>query len=314
MAVSQRLDIKQSQSLVMTSEMQQAIQLLQFSQLELLDFIHLEVEKNPFLEADFDAPLPQEAGLLTNDDYDFSSHEYRAHDLTLKQHVLQQINYLTLLPEERTICYALTSLLDENGYLEGDLSQLILPEGFTFEDVEALLKVLQTLEPVGIFCRSLKECLSIQLRELGEDNPAVLAVLDHLVVHGPAHLPKTEEAAEALKLIRTLNPKPGQSFHQITPLDAPPDLLVARNARGDWTIELNPESQPKLIFSHETYATLKESLPKGEDRKFFHSCYHSAHWLMKAVEQRAKTILRVAQKLFLHQEAFLEEGDRKSVV
>ena len=309
MAQSQRLDIKQSQSLVMTADMQQAIQLLQFSHLEMMEFIQVEAEKNPFLEVEGALPSDQDFSSSTSaSDSDFSSLDYKAMDLTLKQHVLQQINYLTLLPEERTICYALTSMLSDEGYIEGDLHELVLPEGMLFEDLEALLSTLQTLEPVGLFARNLRECLALQLKDLGEDTQETLDFLDDLIAKGGKDIPKTPEAQEALAIIRGLNPKPGLSFYQVSPTDVPPDVMVYRNARGDWVVELNPEIMPKLSFSHDTYATLKESLPKGEDRKFFHSCHQSAHWLMKAIEQRAKTILRVAQKVFRHQESFLEKG------
>ena len=386
MALSQRLDLRQSQTLVMTPQLQQAIKLLQLSNMELSDFIDREIEQNPLLERDegpgpdvgegfepagAEPPLPPESDPGPRDTLDFTTSETMpgagdspldtdfenvwtngssadntmgdgetlgqwtssggrsgfdesdpnleqtlSGDITLREHLIGQLNVDVSTPADRLIGTALIDLLDETGYLTADLGELADQLGCTLADVERVLAQLQRFDPTGVFARSLKECLAIQLRELDRLDPAMAALLDNLellAARNMAALIKAcgvdaEDISDMLGEIRKLNPKPALAFDHAPAQPVTPDILMRAQAGGGWIVELNPDTLPRLLVNQRYYAKVSGDLRNKAEREYLSERLNSANWLLKSLHQRATTILKVASEIVRQQDAFFLHG------
>ncbi len=382
MAVSQRLDLRQTQSLVMTPQLQQAIKLLQLSNIELASYIEQELERNPLLEHDErgesgaagteepgaepergetqdngdapdtatltsaetmqgaqDAPLdtdfenvydtnpaddwatPQSAfsqsgGARGWDGEDPSVEQRPSEPATLRQHLLDQLNLDLRDPAERLIGAHLIEMLDDSGYLTDDLQELAESLGCPATAVEAVLKKLQGFDPTGIFARSLGECLALQLAERDRLDPAMAVMLEnlHLIAQRDfAALGKicgvdNEDLAEMAAEIRALNPKPAHAFDFDPAEPIIPDVLMRPGPGGTWLIELNSETLPRVLVNTHYHARVSSRLRTKEEREYLSEQYQSANWLVRALHQRATTILKVASEVVRRQDAFFRKG------
>jgi len=376
MAAGLRLELRQSQQLVMTPQLQQAIRLLQMSSLDLAAFVAEEIEKNPLLtdqpadragdgepepapdpspaaetaadtrlaEGDpglaaetFDtgaenlydtaradaAPLPGETGALAArigqavDPEDADSAEARlAETPTLRAHLAAQIGQMRAPETARLAARALVEEIDERGYLAADPSELAARFGTSAETLAAGLALLQRCEPTGVGARSLAECFALQLAERDRLDPAMRALLDHLDLLGEAQFERLrricgvdgEDLSDMVRELRTLDPRPGARFAVTEPETLVPDVFVRPDRWGGWHVELNPEALPRVLIDRR-YATL---LAKGgeETKSYLAACRENASWLVKSLDQRARTILRVASEIVRQQEGFLAEGVR----
>jgi RNA polymerase sigma-54 factor len=355
-----------SQSLVMTPQLQQAIKLLQMSNLELASYLESEIEKNPLLEkAEGESPereagendrveddgddsklaadqalkrdLPQESG-MNDDSSDEASWNLSASSRTagssaayddareqestlegepsLREHLMRQM-HLDLSDEaERLIAYTLMDLLDEAGYLQADLNVVSQQLGCELARLETVLAKLQKLEPTGIFARNLAECLTLQLKEKGRFDPAMQALLQHLNLLAAREKEKlmklcgvdAEDFAQMVGEIRALNPKPALTFdHDVAPTVIP-DILMRASAQGGWIIELNQETLPKVLINESYLTRVKDRAIKREDKDYLSERLQSANWLVKALHQRASTILKVASEIVRQQDMFFQHG------
>ncbi|MBN9589308.1 MAG: RNA polymerase sigma-54 factor [Alphaproteobacteria bacterium 64-11] len=379
MALGQRLEIRQGQSLVMTPQLQQAIKLLQLSNLELAEYCEAELERNPILErddreaapiADADGPVLQSAPgeradeALSRDDFsraadmDQAAHDnmydgdlaskapeapmggnltdwttvrsgnaYEGEDTlestvcaeaSLKDHLESQLSIAALLPEDRMICTALIDAVDEAGYLRADLKELALRLGCEIEDVQAVLGVLQGFDPVGVGARDLAECLALQLKARDRLDPAMEALLTRLDLVARRDIgPLTalcgvdaEDVADMIAEIRTLNPKPGLAFGSEPVTPVVPDVFVRVGPDGGWQIELNSDTLPRLLVNNRYYSAVAKDARDKDARTYLADCLNSANWLVKSLDQRARTILKVATEIVRHQDAFLTYGVR----
>jgi RNA polymerase sigma-54 factor len=373
MAFSQRLDLRQTQSLVMTPQLQQAIKLLQMSNLELTDFVEQELEQNPLLErdeSDPEAPVaeavaaeppPTEPPLRTLDgaqgglegedsqlwqeqsgsegdgaidfggepeawktvrgtaplDDDLPGIEETVRQaLSLRDHLVGQINCDLADPAERLIGRFLVELVDEAGYLRADLAEVAATLGTTTERVEAVLKRLQRFDPAGVFARNLAECLAIQLEERGRLDPCMRALLDNLPLLASREIPQlmrvcgidAEDLTEMVAEIKALDPKPGLTFDGAPAQPVVPDILMRPQQAGGWLIELNAETLPRVLVNTHYYARVSRSVPGKAERDYLSERYQSANWLVKSLHQRATTILKVASEIVRQQEAFFLHG------
>ena len=380
MAISPRLDIRQSQSLVMTPQLQQAIKLLQFSSFELTAFIDQEMERNPLLEReDVDRPLdsaepridasdkavldsaPAETPLLDgmtaasaseglDVDYDNTfnndsaadsdgaeafgqwgsrnggSHGFDdpengleqtlAGEISLRDHLVAQLNVDVADPAERIIGLHLIEMLDEAGYLIGDLGELAEKLGCPPERVERVLKRVQGFDPVGVFARSLRECLGLQLAERDRLDPAMQAMLDNLELLARRDLAglmrvcgvDAEDLAEMIGEIKALDPKPALRFDHIVAQPIIPDVLMRRAQDGSWLVELNSDALPRVLVNTRYYAKVSGAAKSKDDKTYISEHYQSANWLVKSLHQRATTILKVATELVRQQDAFFRLG------
>jgi RNA polymerase sigma-54 factor len=372
MAISPRLELRQSQSLVMTPQLQQAIKLLQMSNLELASFIEQELEKNPLLEREDDAapddPEPPardadgaaEAPLLdppggdgetpldvevdntftndgrTEDSSAFSDAEAGfggtdnlgrygngAHDgdgnvleqtvgetISLRQHLTAQLGLSSADPKERMIGAYLIDMLDDAGYLSGGIETAAAALGCDVALVERVLALVQGFDPVGVFARSLKECLALQLADRNRLDPAMAALLDNLDLLARRDLARLkrvcgvddEDLAEMIAEIRCLDPKPASSFETVREQPVEPDILMRQGSDGGWIIELNTDTLPRVLVANRYYAEVGAKADRAT-RAFLNEQFQSANWLVKSLHQRATTILKVASEIVRQQSA-----------
>lgn len=371
-----KLELRQSQSLIITPQLQQAIKLLQLSNLDLLNFLEQEIEQNPLLdwaERAGDSEPPAEApahdagaaedngqtqelngyesletaqtGSDTSDSPDdsislpeppyetlslyspgkgasdgpgASFEEFTAQQITLRDHLRQQLHIVVVDPVERLIGDHLIDLVDEAGYCRGSVDEIAERLGASPAAVESVLKTIQSLDPAGVGARSLAECLAIQLRELDRLDPAMQTLLDHLELLGVrdyAALQRLcgvdqEDMNEMVAEIQALNPRPGADFGAPTSGSVIPDILVERDRSGGWNIQLNDETLPRICVNHGFYSSIKHQIRNKKDKTYIQNCMTTANWLARSLDQRRRTMLKVAHEIIRQQESFLERGVR----
>ena len=400
MALTQRLEFRQSQSLVMTPQLMQAIKLLQLSNLDLVAFVEDELERNPLLEranqdgapdhgepatghaeadggdfsdggasgtdgerssdgfeagteewmapdlgtrteieqtldtgmenvfpeepADAAARNAQDAaptaytewgGGASNDD-DYNLEAFVAAETTLGGHLAEQLAVAFPDPASRMIGQYLIDLVDDAGYLPPDLGEAHEKLGTSLEAVETVLAVLQKFDPPGVCARNLSECLAIQLRERDRYDPAMQALvenLDLLAKRDIASLRKIcgvddEDIADMIGEIRHLDPKPGLKFGSTKAQSVVPDVYVRPGPDGGWHVELNSDTLPKVLVNQTYYSQLSKTIRKDGDKSYFTDCLQNATWLVRALDQRARTILKVATEIVRQQDGFFTQG------
>ena len=380
MALAQKLLLRQTQALVMTPQLMQAIKLLQLSNLELTAYVEAELERNPLLEraeaeppaesdpqpAQPDAPgaslsdwigdaletsrsaledqldtrldnvFPDEgsapaprAGANSAPGYsqwagvgpggrdgEHNPEAYLSAEPTLADHLAAQLVLATGDPAQRMIGQHLIDLVDEAGYLTGDLSDIADRLGAPLSAVETVLTMLQGFDPPGVCARNLGECLAIQLKERDRYDPAMQVMverLDLLARHDFAALRRLcavddEDLADMVGEIRRLDPKPGLAFGSTTVQPVVPDMFVQPAPDGGWTVELNADTLPKVLINHRYYARVAKTVRAEGEKSYLTDCLQSATWLARALDQRAKTVLKVASEIVRQQDAFFAHG------
>lgn len=380
MAMQPRLDLRQTQALVMTPQLQQAIKLLQLSNMELTAFVEQELERNPLLERDerppaggleaetpveqrrdgdsllvdhaqpgaTEAPLDieidnsfDEGSPLEGPSYDPDSGAWqradsggrgfegddRAYDETLSEavslrdHLVEQLGVDVAAGADRMVGLALIDSLDENGWLTADLDDLASGLGTDRAHVERVLAAVQRFDPPGVFARSLKECLALQLADRDRLDPAMAALLENLELVARrdfAGLMKVcgvdgEDIQDMLGELRALDPKPGLRFADVAAVPVVPDVLMRPAPPGSedgvaWIVELNPETLPRVLVNTRYYAQVSKGTRDKDDRAFLSETFQTASWLVKALDQRATTILKVGTEIVRQQAAFFERG------
>ena len=376
MALMQRMDLRQGQSLVMTPQLQQAIKLLQMSNLELQAYVEGELERNPLLERDerndvqkpeereadsdtvaalsssasqedklrtLDTDLenvythearadasnresqaPAESGWaslrpaggisLDSDEYDFSATLTRTQ--TLAEHLTDQLNLNVLDPTDRIIGQNLIGMVNEAGYLTGDISDIANYLGTTRVHVARVLETLKTFDPVGVFAADLQECLGLQLRERNRLDPAMATLIANLNLVAKRDFPALkglckvdlDDIKEMIAELKDLNPKPGHAFGSEPVQPIVPDVFVRAAQDGSWLVELNNDTLPRVLFSNQYLSKVSRTASREEDKNYLNECQANATWLIKSLDQRAKTILKVAREIVRQQDAFLVLG------
>lgn len=380
MSLGARLEIRQGQGLVITPQLQQAIKLLQLSNLELEAYLDAEMDKNPLLarddrEQEVDAePSPSDAdraGLsfdeapcgaasaeldVRHDDLyvdsapgdrtsgdapaqegaadaggtvdwsragsggSFEDSEggdrTAAHDATLAEHLEGQLATLRLTPAERAVAHALIDGVDEGGYLRADLHETAIRLGCEAVLVESVLRRLQGFEPTGVFARSVAECLALQLKERDRFDPAMAALVDNLDLLARRDFPALKRACgvddedlrEMVAELKALTPRPGAAFGHEPIQPVVPDVVVREEGLGLWRVELNGDTLPRMLVDQRYHAKITGGAKSDADRTFVTECLSQANWLVKSLDQRAKTILKVASEIVRQQDAFLAYG------
>ncbi|MBM1170529.1 RNA polymerase factor sigma-54 [Microvirga arabica] len=242
--------------------------------------------------------------------------ETLARTTSLTEHLEAQLDLVTSDPRLRAIGEHLIHSLDEAGYLRDDPAEIAAYLEVEPADVEAALRLIQTFEPSGVGARDLAECLAIQLRERSRLDPAMQALLQHLHLVARqdfSALQKVcgvdgQDLAGMLAEIRRLEPKPGLAFTPVRVDVLVPDVLVRPAPDGSLSVELNPETLPRILLNRAYYAEVAKVLRKEEDKSFLSECVQTASWLTRSLEQRARTILKVAAEIARQQEAFFRDG------
>ncbi len=399
MALSVKMEFRQSQSLVMTPQLQQAIKLLQLSNLELNEYVEAELERNPLLErkeqdeagdpndargnddmAQQDLPdpanistkeseIPESAGEMADSYSDLSSETtrqervsdldtdydnvypdagplapsagleggwqqagsggnrnfdttdnnleaYVADTISLREHLVRQLHLTFTDPVKLIIGQYLIDMTDDAGYLQGDLEELAERLGTSDELVLATLKEMQTFEPSGVFARNIGECLALQLQDQGDLTPLMQRLCDHLDLLGNHKINALKKAVgvdmdellEMIAHIRQLNPKPGHEFDSVTVQPVVPDVFVRQLSNNGWHVELNSETLPRILVNRSYYSTIARGARSADDKTYLSDCLNTANWLTKSLDQRARTILKVAEEVVRQQDAFFAHG------
>ena len=373
MALGPRLDLRQTQSLVMTPQLQQAIKLLAASNLEIETFIAEALEANPLLDTggpadvaeperieltpppgedatadqlmlagggEGDAPLDLAAvdrdwdtgdgeapslrdaewGAASTSGGDFDElpdwEQLRAAEVTLTEHLEGQIGALTRDPETAFIARHIIGLLDEAGYLATPLEEIAADLGVDFDAAETGLALVQSLDPSGVGARNLAECIAIQAREADRYDPCMAALIANLdlVARGEVERLKRlcrvddEDFADMLRELRSYNPRPGLAFAPSDSTAVVPDILITANASGGWDIMLNEDTLPKLIVNRGYFVELKAGATDKQSQGWLKEKLADAHWLIRALDQRQKTILKTAAEIVKQQDGFFRRG------
>jgi RNA polymerase sigma-54 factor len=210
----------------------------------------------------------------------------------------------------------LIDMVDEAGYLAGDLEAVADKLGAPLAEVEAVLAILQAFDPIGVCARNLTECLTLQLKERNRFDPAMAALvsrLDLLAKRDLAALRRIcgvgdEDLADMIAEIRDLNPKPGLAFGSTTVQPIVPDVYVSQGPDGGFIVELNSDTLPKILINQRYHAELSRSARGDSAKTYLAEHLQSATWLMRALDQRAKTILKVAMEIVKQQDGFFAHG------
>jgi RNA polymerase sigma-54 factor len=381
MVLSPKLELRQGQQLVMTPQLQQAIRLLQLSNIELGVFVETELERNPLLERDEAAPEPSQASEapvngkaeedLGDSDGDWQAGEAPAaaapayeHDengtgdtlnghgsdphaseargwaslrpgtqnghtaespnleefvaagRSLADHLSEQLHLVVKDPAERLVGVHLIHMVDEAGYLQGSLDDLAAKLGAPQSLVDRVLGTLQGFDPPGVFARDLAECLALQLKDLNRYDPQIAKLLANLALLGSHNLAAlrravgvdADELVEMVAEIKRLNPKPGLKFGSVQIQPVLPDVHVRPGPDGNWAVELNNDTLPRVLVNRSYYANVAKTTRSDQDKTYLLDCLHNANWLVKSLDQRARTILRVSEEIVRQQDGFLTHG------
>jgi RNA polymerase sigma-54 factor len=377
-SLAPRLDLRQTQSLVMTPQLQQAIRLLALSNLEIEGFIAEEVERNPLLEsggedegggeapdvdaapatAESDEPVTVDALVRSGDaeadaplDIDYNSEtfhqdsaadsmggldgglgmdgiassgavgeapdyeSYASAEVSLAEHLMAQAGSV-LSGTDLIIAGQIIDGIDETGYFTGSLLELSCRLAVPLGDVERVLGIVQGFDPAGVGARSLSECLAIQARDADRYDPAMARLIDNLDYLARGNLPALkricqvddEDLADMIRELRAYDPKPGCRYAQGGGADAiVPDVFVGRRA-GGWAIELNSATLPRLLVNRSYYQELSTGPQDKQSKAWLSECLASANWLLKALDQRARTIVKVSTEIVKQQDGFFRSG------
>lgn len=383
MALTQRLQLRQSQALVMTPQLMQAIKLLQLSNIDLATYVEGELERNPLLERDSEndgpsepeaapaeaatdgdaqagdwmgedlqtsrtemesqlgtgldnvfpedsgqatpragteAPQPQSewagAGSGGAEHGDYNLEAFVSAEATLADHLAEQLSMAITDPARRMIGQYLIDMVNEAGYLTGDLEAVAQKLGAPMAEVEAVLAIVQGFDPVGVCARNLNECLAMQLKERDRYDPAMRALVENLPMLANRQLTALkkicgvgdEDLADMIGEIRRLNPKPGLAFGSTMVQPIIPDVFVRSGPDGGWLVELNAETLPKVLINQNYYAKVSKTARADGEKNYLAECLQTATWLVRALDQRARTILKVSTEIVRQQDGFFTQG------
>jgi len=246
--------------------------------------------------------------------YDFEANH--TGETSLHDHLHDQLRLAHLTAADQLIASRLIEETDDSGYCRIDPQEIADSLGTDPEDVLAVLEVCQGFEPTGIMARDLNECLALQLKERDRFDPAMQRLLDNLDLAARHDLDRlsdlcgveTEDVADMLMELRELNPRPGSAFSGGTAVAVAPDVIVRELPDGAYAVELNAETLPRVIMNRAYYAEVSKVATGGEEKEFIEECAADATWLIKSLDQRARTVLKVAREIVRQQDAFFAHG------
>jgi len=368
LALSARLEIRQGQGLVVTPQLQQAIKLLQLSNIELDAFVEAELERNPLLvrdEGEAEAPEGPEPALSAEQTADVEAQaaydtvpdevspgeratgdapeaadvggsvdwsragkggagdgdlegleDSLSRGVTLHEHLHDQLALAGLAPPQAAAAAVLIDSVDESGYLRADMAETAAQLGCDLAFLEGVLGVLHGFEPTGVCARDVRECLTLQLRERDRLDPAMAALLDNLPLLARRDMVALkricgvddEDLREMLAEVRALTPRPGAAFGAEPVQAVSPDVHVHEGPGGMWRVELNSDTLPRLLVDRRYHARVTASARTDQEKTFVSDCMAQASWLMRSLDQRARTMLKVSSEIVRQQDAFLAYG------
>jgi RNA polymerase sigma-54 factor len=270
----------------------------------------------PSDDAGWSQPFGERSGRREDGDGDTGVEQRLSREQSLRDLLLEQLQMDLDDPTDRIIGLHLIDQLDEAGYLAADFPALAAMLGCEVARIEATLERLQRFDPSGVFARDLRECLALQLADRDRLDPAMSALienLDLLARRDYAALKRRcgvddDDLADMIAEIRALNPKPALTFDHKAVEPVVPDVFVRRRGRRSWIVELNNDTLPRVLVNHHYYSRVNAETHDKAAREYLSDCFQSANWLIKALHQRATTILKVTEEIVRQQENFLERG------
>lgn len=368
MALGPRLDLRQSQSLVMTPQLQQAIKLLALSNLEIETFIGDALESNPLLEAgevtrdsadgedggnepespreetssdtlmaegkgETERPLDISTETIDRDrdtgDGEWGSAGSQATGaegpsidergtgaISLADYLNEQVGPASSDPRQEFLTRYLIGQIDDAGYLTMNEREVALELEVPVAEVERALAVIHSLEPAGVGARNLAECLALQAREADRYDPCMERLIENLDLIAKGSFEQLrrmcdvddEDFADMLAELRTYDPRPGLQFGTSEGTAVVPDVLIEQDHTSGWNISLNEATLPRLVVNRSYYLELREGSADKESRAWLQERLGDANWLIKALDQRQKTILKVSAEIVKQQDGFFRRG------
>ena len=364
MGLGPRIDLRVSQQLVMTQQLQQAIKLLALSNLEIEAVIAEELAKNPLLEArpgegvsgesvivrqdnEFgdeaadptgsdelisklggadDSPVDmdwREAALEVDSFSDvaggsggeeaFDFDRLEGGEEGLAEHLMAQLHGTGGLIGR--LAEAIVHELEETGYLETPLRVIAEECEAGLEEAEQALELVQSLDPPGVGARSLEECIALQARAADRHDPAMARLIANLELLAKGRMADLrricgvdeEDLADMVRELRAYDPKPGCRFVSKEPEAITPDVFV-RQSKSGWIVEMNNAALPRVLVNRRYYSELKRGPQDKKSKAWLSECLAEANWLVKALDQRARTIVKVASEIVKQQQGFFEQG------
>lgn len=340
MKIGYELTIEQTQKLSMTPELIQAIQILQYNNQELNEYIDKELLENPILESEYHKESDTEIDIdslrdqliqadenveaykqweshSTSDEYSYEN--FVAFNYTLTEFLIEQLHFSSLKGQDAEIGRYIIENIDDNGYLSMSLEEICSVLDVNLDSCERVLDLIHTFEPSGVGARDLNECLIIQLASLGELTDEIEFIISNrlkdLADNKYALISKEvgislTEVQEIADLIKTLEPKPGRGFDSDNSIKyILPDIYV-EETNGEYIVSANDGSTPSLHISSYYNSLTEEAKSDKELSNYLNNRFNSAMWLMKSIEQRKKTIYNVASAIVQFQNDFFAKGER----
>ncbi len=363
MKINQQLKIKQNQSIVMTPQLQQAIKLLQLTNIELAEYVENAKLENPFIKEDLNIkkiiknesktldvlentkqnedPFKINSNLEMNNSFDThisersseknntsikNNFEHKntslsevientvSNKISLKEYLINQI-ILSFDKKDQSIAISLVDYLHPSGWLIHPVEEIAKELNKPLNYLEEIVQQLQCLEPIGIFAKNLSECLKIQLQEKGMLNKTYQTLIDNLTLITNGKIKtlrkmceiENDKIIEMVKVIKTLNPKPAENFNDEPLRISEPDIIVTKTNKG-WKIDLNRSTLPTIDLDEDYIGEISNLNLGDDDNDFTINKIGEAKWLQKAVDQRNKTILKVASVILQKQIGFFKHG------
>ncbi len=344
MKIKLNLQIEQSQKLTMTPQLQQAIQILQFTSLELEQYINEQLEQNPVLEKSMEAgelsdvkPGENETKEIDWEEYtenfsksnytgssyhdegdEFNYESFVSKEATLQENLLFQYNLITLDKKHMDIGEYIIVNIDDRGYFAATVEEVADYFNEKQSTVENILQTIQTLDPPGVGARTLEECLIIQLRLLGIEDEKLYTLIEKylhdIASHKYPYIAKqlnvtVKEVQNYCDFIKTLEPKPGRNFAQDETGYITPDVIIKKIGK-EYVILNNDYNSPRLIIRNDYKKIMNSNDKNSEVNKFLGKQFNSATWLIRSIEQRRRTIYKICEVIMEKQIDFFEKGKK----
>ncbi len=326
--LNQNQDIANIQSVRINKMLQESVNVLKMSSIELDSYIRQELDKNSFIEEEDIKDNSAEMNLFKNDnfiipkirrnfDYDNNMKNFIEHvsyKKNLRESLLEQIHF-SFDGKQKDVAIYLTDFLTEEGYLNIDVEQIVKTFSCTTSYVQEILGQLKSLEPVGIFASNLKDCLSIQIRELYGNDSLLLKLVQNIELIAHSNWTKLlklcqvslEELKILVRKIKSLNPRPAQNFSSENISYKFPDVILKFDSQNRFYLRIANYS-PSVKLRKEFYSQVNQNLKKKKDRDFIHAEMRSAKNLIKFIDERSATILKISHAIVEYQMQFFLRG------
>lgn len=326
------LELIQSQKLIITTQLKQSLDILNMSKLELEEEIKRESQENPLLEVEKNNEINWEEyvknieysrqidknELYYNPDNDINLDNIIKNIPNLYENLHLQVSLYKINKKEKEICDYIIDSLDEDGYLRTDEKEIIDELNINEDIFKNCLEIIQQLEPIGVGARNLSECLIIQMRNLGVDNDLLENIvskdLDLIGKNKYKEITKKynismQKCVNLINIIKTLDPKPGRACSDENSVYVQPDVIVEK-IDDEFVVYTNESDNLKIRINNFYKEILQNSKYDEDAKNFIKEKLNSATGLIKSVESRKSTILKISQEIVKNQKDFFDKGEK----